>query len=104
MADSTVLTAEVVIDAMTSISLARYLSGKLKSLVALVPGDLTHVRVRAGSAATLVVYDWLLLFSDELDTIWKAKWTVPKVLYYYVGLLFFRVGLLGGMVYSSGLP
>ncbi|KIM32533.1 hypothetical protein M408DRAFT_20802 [Serendipita vermifera MAFF 305830] len=66
MADAIALTAEVVVDAMTDIVLARFLSG---------------------SAVTLVLYDWLLVLSDEFSTIWKANWTLPKFLYYYIRIV-----------------
>lgn len=36
---------------------------------------------------TLVIYDWLLLFRIESQTIWPNRWTVPKVLYYFIRLV-----------------
>ncbi|KJA24043.1 hypothetical protein HYPSUDRAFT_86311 [Hypholoma sublateritium FD-334 SS-4] len=33
------------------------------------------------STITLMVYDWILSFSDEIKYIWAAAWSLPKVLY-----------------------
>ena len=36
---------------------------------------------------TLVLYDWLLLFKVESQTIWPSRWTLPKALYYYIRIV-----------------
>ena len=53
--------------------------------------DITRSRYLAGCAATLVIYDWLLLFDDESQTIWRSQWTLPKTLYYFVRTLFIHI-------------
>ncbi|KAI0812530.1 hypothetical protein BC629DRAFT_943496 [Irpex lacteus] len=32
---------------------------------------------------TILVYDWFLVFSDEMDLMWKSRWTFVKVLYFW---------------------
>ncbi|KAI0683223.1 hypothetical protein BC835DRAFT_762671 [Cytidiella melzeri] len=32
-------------------------------------------------SATLLVFDWLLLFSDEVKHVWNSRWSFIKVLY-----------------------
>ncbi|KAI0683579.1 hypothetical protein BC835DRAFT_739277 [Cytidiella melzeri] len=32
-------------------------------------------------SATLLVFDWLLLFSDEIKHVWNSRWSFIKVLY-----------------------
>jgi hypothetical protein len=53
----------LLIPAVTDVSLSRYLS-----FVGL----------------SLVIHDWLIQLGDESQTILKSKWSFPKVLYYYV--------------------
>lgn len=35
-------------------------------------------------SSCLVVYDWSLLFNDELETIYQSRWSIAKVLYLYI--------------------
>ncbi|KAI0062550.1 hypothetical protein BV25DRAFT_643734 [Artomyces pyxidatus] len=37
-----------------------------------------HVQV---ATLALYVYDWIILFGEEVDLIWQARWTLPKVLF-----------------------
>ncbi|PVF92165.1 hypothetical protein CPB86DRAFT_717942 [Serendipita vermifera] len=46
-------------------------------------GQITLARYFAGIALTLCVYDWLILLGRESQTVWKARWTRTKVLYYF---------------------
>lgn len=46
-----------------------------------------------GAAVTLVIYDWILLFQREYQTIWATRWTLPKFLYYFIRL--FTIPFLG---------
>ncbi|RPD61553.1 hypothetical protein L227DRAFT_652317 [Lentinus tigrinus ALCF2SS1-6] len=46
----------------------------------------------AAAATTWIAYDICLTFADEVELIWKAKWSIPKVLYFgvrYYSLLAF---------------
>jgi hypothetical protein len=56
--------------------------------------DVTTSRYLAGCAATLVIYDWLLLIDDESRTIWRSHWTLPKTLYYFVSTLLILIRFL----------
>jgi hypothetical protein len=56
--------------------------------------DVTTSRYLAGCAATLVIYDWLLLIDDESRTIWRSHWTLPKTLYYFVSTLLILICFL----------
>ncbi|KAL0575100.1 hypothetical protein V5O48_006876, partial [Marasmius crinis-equi] len=31
--------------------------------------------------SAMLLYDYLLTFSEEVELIWKARWTIPKVLF-----------------------
>ncbi|KIM30754.1 hypothetical protein M408DRAFT_65468 [Serendipita vermifera MAFF 305830] len=42
----------------------------------------------SGVAITLALYDWLLTFSTEYETIYQSRWTLPKALFFYVSLAF----------------
>lgn len=46
--------------------------------------DAAQARYLSGAAVTLVIYDWSLLFQKEYNTIWKSRWTLAKVLYYFI--------------------
>ncbi|CAG7853474.1 SubName: Full=Uncharacterized protein {ECO:0000313/EMBL:CCA73102.1} [Serendipita indica DSM 11827] len=46
--------------------------------------DLYLSRLLAGVSATLVVYDWLLMFDTETATIYQSKWTAPKALFVFI--------------------
>lgn len=58
------------------------------TLTTLINGlnDVHLSRYLAGAGLTLVIYDWILLFQLESRTIWLARWTLPKILYYFVRL------------------
>ncbi|PVF94847.1 hypothetical protein CPB86DRAFT_867295 [Serendipita vermifera] len=45
--------------------------------------QITVSRYLCGAALVLSIYDWLLLLGDEYLTIWKARWTLPKAIYYF---------------------
>ncbi|KIM32256.1 hypothetical protein M408DRAFT_20573 [Serendipita vermifera MAFF 305830] len=49
--------------------------------------DAAQARYLSGAAVTLVIYDWSLLFQKEYNTIWKSRWTLAKVLYYFIPLV-----------------
>ncbi|EJU02734.1 hypothetical protein DACRYDRAFT_21718, partial [Dacryopinax primogenitus] len=36
------------------------------------------------AATALFVYDILISFADEVEYVWKSKWSSPKVLYFIV--------------------
>ncbi|RPD76192.1 hypothetical protein L226DRAFT_570377 [Lentinus tigrinus ALCF2SS1-7] len=54
--------------------------------------DTTAVNYASAAATTWIAYDICLTFADEVELIWKAKWSIPKVLYFgvrYYSLLAF---------------
>lgn len=77
---------EQIIDAVRHIMHSRYTVCTYRFFVSL-PGGVARLSddiPLSGAAATLSIYDWILVFSDEIDTIWQSKWTLPKTLYYFV--------------------
>lgn len=48
--------------------------------------DVYHSRLLSGVAITLAVYDWLISFASEYETIYQSRWTVPKALFFYVSV------------------
>lgn len=38
----------------------------------------------SGAAITLLLYDWMLVFRDEYDTFYQARWSMPKGLLIYI--------------------
>lgn len=60
------ITLQFLIRAVSDIALSRYLSAV---------------------GVTLVIYDWVLLFKVESQTIWPSRWTIPKALYYYIRIV-----------------
>ncbi|KAG8845146.1 hypothetical protein FRB91_002032, partial [Serendipita sp. 411] len=44
--------------------------------------QVTLARYFAGIALTLCAYDWLILLERESQTVWKARWTRTKAIYY----------------------
>lgn len=55
-----------------------------------------------GIALTLCVYDWLMLVQRESQTVWKARWTRMKVMY-YINRVVTVVGLIITVIQSSDL-
>lgn len=49
--------------------------------------DVANSRYFAVSGFTWVVYDWILLFSDELELVGKSRMSLGKVLYYFSKIL-----------------
>ncbi|KIM20466.1 hypothetical protein M408DRAFT_307708 [Serendipita vermifera MAFF 305830] len=49
--------------------------------------DIYISRLFSGIAATFVVYDWLLVFGDEFETIYQSKLSLPKILFYYIRIV-----------------
>jgi hypothetical protein len=47
--------------------------------------DVTLSRYLSIVGTTLVMYDWIIQLGAESQTIMKARWSFPKILYYYVG-------------------
>lgn len=45
-------------------------------------GSVTLSRYFTGVALTLCIYDWLIILERESHTVWKARWTWTKALYY----------------------
>ncbi|CCA73107.1 hypothetical protein PIIN_07061 [Serendipita indica DSM 11827] len=41
-------------------------------------------RMASGAAITLLLYDWMLVFRDEYDTFYQARWSMPKGLLIYI--------------------
>ncbi|KIM25276.1 hypothetical protein M408DRAFT_26272 [Serendipita vermifera MAFF 305830] len=69
----------------------------------LTPAELVSVinnfyiaRFTSGAAATLVLYDFLLMFEKELGTIYRSKWTIPKFLF-----VFLRVITPPGVIFGT---
>lgn len=46
--------------------------------------DVAAAKYLSGAAITLIVYDSFLLLQQEYHTIWKSRWTLPKMLYYLI--------------------
>lgn len=55
--------------------------------VVLTAHNLFLSRLFANAATTLVIYDAILIFNTELQTIWSSRWTLPKCLYLYIRVL-----------------
>ncbi|KIM32260.1 hypothetical protein M408DRAFT_215963 [Serendipita vermifera MAFF 305830] len=66
-------------------STAAITPGNLRVLVKMLT-DVILSRYLSGAAVTLVIYDWSLLLEREYNTIWKSRWTFPKILYYSIRL------------------
>lgn len=49
--------------------------------------DVYTSRLLSGVAITLAVYDWILTFSTEYETIYQSRWTVPKALFFYIRIV-----------------
>ncbi|KIM30759.1 hypothetical protein M408DRAFT_21605 [Serendipita vermifera MAFF 305830] len=49
--------------------------------------DVYTSRLTSAVAITLVVYDWILNFSTEYETIYQSRWTVPKALFFYIRII-----------------
>lgn len=58
--------------------------------------DLYVSKLLAGAAATLSIYDWVLVFADEYATIYQSRWTLPKILF-----VFIRVVTPPGLVFGA---
>lgn len=58
--------------------------------------NLYIARFTSGAAATLVLYDFLLMFEKELSTIYRSKWTIPKFLF-----VFLRVITPPGVIFGT---
>ncbi|KAF7759880.1 hypothetical protein Agabi119p4_11575 [Agaricus bisporus var. burnettii] len=56
-----------------------------------------HINSTELAGTTLIVFDWILTFSSEVELIWKVKWNAIKVLYLitrYFPLAFIPLDLL----------
>ncbi|KAG8819371.1 hypothetical protein FRC19_009839 [Serendipita sp. 401] len=49
--------------------------------------DISASKFLAGVASTLAVYDTILMFADEFDTIYQSKLTPAKLLFYYIRIV-----------------
>ncbi|KAI0045640.1 hypothetical protein FA95DRAFT_1607554 [Auriscalpium vulgare] len=49
-------------------------------VVALLQSQMAFDRVQVATL-TILVYEWFYLFADEVDLVWRSRWTLPKVLY-----------------------
>lgn len=49
----------------------------------LAVGQISISRYLCGVALVLSLYDWLLLLEAESETVWKGRWTLPKIIYYF---------------------
>ncbi|KAG8845006.1 hypothetical protein FRC20_003328 [Serendipita sp. 405] len=49
--------------------------------------DISASKFLAGVASTLAVYDTILMFADEFDTIYQSKLTPAKMLFYYIRIV-----------------
>ncbi|PIL29192.1 hypothetical protein GSI_09241 [Ganoderma sinense ZZ0214-1] len=47
-------------------------------------GDTTVVNRAAAAASTWVAHDICLTFGQEVELVWKAKWSLPKIMYFCV--------------------
>ncbi|KAI0705565.1 hypothetical protein C8Q76DRAFT_801310 [Earliella scabrosa] len=68
---------------MASISSADAYSAELQQLVSVVD-DLHLVWLSNVAATAWVAYDILVTFSQEVSLVWRARWSIPKVLYFIV--------------------
>lgn len=73
-------TVELLVQSSRDISFSRYAAG-MHARSLWTPYQWCYF---TGASMTLLLYDWLLLASDEHQMIWKTRWTVPKFLYYFV--------------------
>ncbi|KAI0753311.1 hypothetical protein C8Q80DRAFT_506481 [Daedaleopsis nitida] len=67
-------------------------------------GDTFAVNLAAAAASTWIAYDICLTFADEVELVWKAKWSIPKVLYFgvrYYGLAASLMYLLVSTLHSA---
>ncbi|RPD76190.1 hypothetical protein L226DRAFT_570375 [Lentinus tigrinus ALCF2SS1-7] len=60
--------------------------------------DTFAVNLAAGAASTWIAYDICLTFAEEVDLVWKAKWSLPKVMYFAVRYY----GLAASLLYFLG--
>ncbi|KAI0705480.1 hypothetical protein C8Q76DRAFT_801233 [Earliella scabrosa] len=60
-------------------------------------GDTFTVNLGAVAASTWIAYDICLTFADEVELVWKAKWSLPKVLYF--GVRYY--GLVASLLYAT---
>ncbi|RPD61555.1 hypothetical protein L227DRAFT_652319 [Lentinus tigrinus ALCF2SS1-6] len=66
--------------------------------------DTFAVNLAAGAASTWIAYDICLTFAEEVDLVWKAKWSLPKVMYFAVRYYGLAASLLYFLVNSSSSP
>ncbi|KAG8809280.1 hypothetical protein FRC17_003517 [Serendipita sp. 399] len=64
--------------------------------------DLNVSKLLSGVATTLAVYDTVLMFADEVETIYQSKLTPAKMLFYYVRIVT-PPGLIFGAFHLSDL-
>ncbi|TFK89527.1 hypothetical protein K466DRAFT_545096 [Polyporus arcularius HHB13444] len=67
-------------------------------------GDTFAVNLAAGAASTWIAYDICLTFAEEVELVWKAKWSLPKVMYFAVRYYGLAASLLYFLVNSSPSP
>ncbi|KAG8838461.1 hypothetical protein FRC18_004421 [Serendipita sp. 400] len=64
--------------------------------------QVTVARYFAGVALTLCIYDWLILLGRESQTVWKARWTRTKAIY-YINRILTLVGLTVTAIQDSDI-
>ncbi|EJF61817.1 hypothetical protein DICSQDRAFT_169834 [Dichomitus squalens LYAD-421 SS1] len=67
-------------------------------------GDTTVVNRAAAAASTWLAYDICLTLAEEVELVWKARWSLPKVLYFLVRYYALSTSLLYLSVNSSPDP
>lgn len=64
-----------------------------------------YVEYRVDSIIALVLYDWLLTFSDEIHLMWNRKITGARIVFLlnrYVFLLYNLTEVMNDFIYSGG--
>jgi hypothetical protein len=52
------------------------------------------------AAFVIVVYDWALIFGQEVELVWKQRWSLMTVMYLglrYFGMLYLALDTVGGV-------
>lgn len=62
--------------------------------------DITSEGYTYAAIGTLVVYDWLLLLEQEVDLVWKRRWTLVKFMYLALRILGIFYGITNVFYYA----
>jgi len=78
-------------------------SAEIAAAYVAIMRQLQQVNSGCFAAGSLLLYDWCLCIGEEVDLIWRSKWSIPKVMYIFsryfavVELWITIVGLAGGV-------